>query len=278
MGKQKSGDFARDLNEQGQSCTVSDNQGDDSQPAMDKSEGQLLEDTKVGRPMLTSTFISLKGRTISVSTNDDDPLVCLKAVDQLRRERSLRPNHEDASQVDTSDHFEFERPYFGPIQDEELKPGNLVSSHWRKQSRIPQVELPTELRKSVLKQRIVEAERSLLPDPTFFCTAWTIRHIPLGTQRDQAMKKFWKEVYQERSHNDRRAFMEFALNDLLEAGDELYRLEHPMMPSAWSWGPLWRRRTSADTVRSSSLGRSMVGTGSVHPSRSHPVNTVGFSN
>jgi hypothetical protein len=52
----------------------------------------------------------------------------------------------------------------------------------------------------------------------------------------------------------------------------------PMRPSTWSWGPFWRHRSSAVTVRSSSLGRSMVGTGSVHHPRSHPVNTVGFSN
>jgi hypothetical protein len=270
MGKQDSGDFARDLNEQGQSCIISDNQGEDSQSAMDKSERQLLEDVKAGGLMLTSALISQYGRPVLASPNDDDPLVYLKAVDQLRRERSLRPGHIDASQVDTSEHFEFERPYFGPFQDEELKTDNLVSNQWRMQSKIPQVEPPTEVRKSVLKQRIEEAEHSLLSDTQFFHSTWTIRHTLPGTQRDQALKRCWKEIYQERSHNDRRVFMEFALNDRLEASDELYRLEHPMIPSTWSWHPFWRRRSSAVTVGSSSLRRFMVGTDQFIPQEAIP--------
>jgi hypothetical protein len=39
-----------------------------------KSEGQLLEDTKVVGPMLTSVFRSHVGITTLVSPNDDDPL------------------------------------------------------------------------------------------------------------------------------------------------------------------------------------------------------------
>jgi hypothetical protein len=79
MGNQDSEDIRRDLNERRQSNVVSDNQEEDPQPAMDKSEGQLLEDIKADGPMLTSVPISPKGSAALVSPNDDDPLVYLKA-------------------------------------------------------------------------------------------------------------------------------------------------------------------------------------------------------
>jgi hypothetical protein len=255
---------------------------------MDKSEGQLLEDAKADGPMLTSVPISPKGSAVLVSPNDDDPLVYLKAVDQLRHERSLRPSHVDegggdVSQVDYNEHFEFERPYFGPSHvDEgggaELKKDNLVSNQWRSQSRTPHTELPTEVRKLELKNRIADAEQFLLSDPCFFCSAWCIRHSTQGPQREKVLEQFWRKVYQEHVHDDRRIFKEFALNDLLEASDELYRWENPMSPVTSSWGFPWKRRSSADTVGSSSLRSSIVGTESVHAMRSHPEYTMGFSN
>jgi hypothetical protein len=70
-----------------------------------------------------------------------------------------------------------------------------------------------------------------------------------------------KEVH----HDDRRVFREFALNDYLEASDELHDLEYPMKPNSWSWDSIWkvRHRSSAVTVGPSSLGSPVVGTGSV---------------
>jgi hypothetical protein len=255
---------------------------------MDKSEGQLLEDIKVDGPMLTSVPISPKGSAALMSPNDDDPLVYLRAVELLRHERSLRPSHIDAgggdvSQVDYNEHFEFERPYFGPSHvDEgggvELKTVNLVSNQWRSQFEIPHIELPTEVRKLELKNRIADAERFLLSDPNFFCSAWCIRHSPQGSQREKALGQFWKRVYQDHVHDDQRVFKEFALNDLLEAGDELNRWEHPMRPNTSQWGFPCGRRSSAVTVGPSSLRSSMVGTESVQYMRSYPGHVMGFSN
>jgi hypothetical protein len=96
----------------------------------------------------------------------------------------------------------------------------------------------------------------------------------------ESSDEVWREVYKEVHHDDRRVFREFALNDYLEASDELHDLEHPTRPNSWSWGPFWkeRHRSSAVTVGPSSLGPPIVGTGSVHSPRSHPVDTVGFSN
>jgi hypothetical protein len=101
---QNPGNLREDLTEQGQSFECSDNQGGKSRSAMSKSEGQLLEDAKAGGPMLASALISHGGRPVLASPSNDDPLVYSKAVDELRRERSLRPSHVvdggcDASQV-----------------------------------------------------------------------------------------------------------------------------------------------------------------------------------
>jgi hypothetical protein len=78
------------------------------------------------------------------------------------------------------------------------------------------------------------------------------------------LRNFWREVYKEENHDPRRVFKEFALNDYLEASDELYDLEYPMRPIPWSWGSIWkvRHRSSAVTVGPSSLGSSIVGSGS----------------
>jgi hypothetical protein len=70
-----------------------DIQGAETQLAMSKSEGQLLEDIEKVGSMVTSVSFSPLGRPVSMSPSDDDPLVSQKAVEQLRRERSLRPSH-----------------------------------------------------------------------------------------------------------------------------------------------------------------------------------------
>jgi hypothetical protein len=239
--------------------------------------------------MLTSVYRSHVGITALVSPNDDDRLVYLKAVDQIRHERSLRPSHVkdgggDVSYVNSENHTEFERPYFGPSHVEdgggaELKNDNRVSNRWRRQSEIPKIELPTEIRKAELKRRMKVSEQQPISDPIFFGPAWRIKRS-FGTQREKALTNFWREAYKEVNHDDQRVFREFALNDYLEASDELHDLEHPMRPNSWSWGSFWkeRHRSSAATVGLSSLGSPIVGTGSVHSSRNHPVNTVGFSN
>jgi hypothetical protein len=185
----------------------------------------------------------------------------VKAVDQIRREKALDPNRYtgDASHVNPES-FEFERPYFGPSHVEdgggtELRMDNLVSNHWRKQSEIPQVELPTEIRKAELKRRMKASEQQLVSDPKFHDSAWRRRHS-FAPQREKSLAKFWREVYKEVHHDDRRVFREFALNDYLEASDELHDLEYPMNPNSWSWGSIWkvRHRSSAVTVGPSSLG------------------------
>jgi hypothetical protein len=262
-GSQDSGSHEGDLSEKGQSSSELDNQGCDSQPSMDKSEGKLLEDTKVVGSMLTSTYRSREGIATSVSPNDDDQLVYLKAVDQIRREKALGPSRYtgDASHVNSEEHFEFERPYFGPSHVDdgggaELNFGFQASNFWRSQSKVPQVELPTEIRKAELKRRTKASEQQLSTNSKFFGAAWRIRHS-YGRQREEAMRNFWKEVYQERNYDPRRVFKEFALNDYLEASDELHGLECPMR--SW-WRPSWEHRSSAVTVCS---GTSVVGTGSV---------------
>jgi hypothetical protein len=100
-----------------------------------------------------------------------------------------------------------------------------------------------------------------------------------GSQRESALRNFWREVYKEENHDPRRVFKEFALNDYLEASDELYGLENPMRP--W-WRPNWkdRHRSSAATAGLGSLSSSMVGTGLVSGAgltrlcvvRGHPLN------
>jgi hypothetical protein len=218
--------------------------------------------------MLTSVFRSHEGITAFVSPNDDDPLVYLKAVDQIRHERSLRPSHVDVgggdvSQVNSEDHFEFERPYFGPSHVEvgggdELKRMQQFqdSNRWRGFPKVTQVELPTEVRKAELKRRMKVSEQQLISDQVFFGSAWRIRNS-LGPQREAALRKFWREVYKEEHHDTRRVFKEFALNDYLEASDELHGLENPMR--SW-WRPCWKHRSSVDTDGS---GMGIVGTESV---------------
>jgi hypothetical protein len=119
------------------------------------------------------------------------------------------------------------------------------------------------------------SEQQLIPDPKFFGSAWRIKNS-FGPQREKALAKFRREAYNEEHHDDRRVFREFALNDYLEASDELHELEHPMkVPSTTWWSFPWGHRSSAVTVGS---GVAIAGTGSVHLLRSHPVNTAGFLN
>jgi hypothetical protein len=119
------------------------------------------------------------------------------------------------------------------------------------------------------------SELQLALDSKFFDSAWCIRHS-FGPQREKALRRFWRNVYKEVHHDDQRVFREFALNDYLVASDELLELEYPMRaPCTAGWSSPWGHRSSAVTVGS---GMGIVGTGSVHSPRSHPVNTVGFSN
>jgi hypothetical protein len=108
------------------------------------------------------------------------------------------------------------------------------------------------------------SQQQLVTDPKFYDSAWRIKYSS-GSQREKALANFWREVYKEVNHDPQRVFREFALNDYLEASDELHDLEYPMRPNSWSWGSIWkvRHRSSAVTDGPSSLGLSMVGTGSV---------------
>jgi hypothetical protein len=275
----------------GDGCNISDTAGsgrkvnhDESDNIESKSERQLLGDAKVDGSMLTSALRSSMRISTLASPNDDDPLVYVKAVDQIRHEKSLRLSHVDVgggdvSQVNSHDSFEFERPYFGPSHVEdgggaELNLGLQASNFWRGQSKIPQVELPTEIRKSELKRRMNVSEQQLITDPKFHAHAWRIKNF-FGVHRESALRNFWREVYKEEHHDTRRVFKEFALNDYLEASDELHGLEHPMR--SW-WRPCWVHRSSADTV---GPGKGAIGTGSVSGAgltrlcvvRSHPPNT-----
>jgi hypothetical protein len=198
-----------------------------------------------------------------MSPNDDDPLVYVMAVDQIRHEKSLRLSHVDVGGGDVSqvNDFEFERPYFGPSHVDdgggaELNFGFQASNFWRCQSKIPQVELPTEIRKTELKRRMEVSEQQLIADPRFHAHAWRIRNT-FGAQRERSLKNFWREVYKEENHDQWRVFKEFALNDYLEASDELHGLETPMR--SW-WRPSWKHRSSAVTVCS---GTGIIGTESV---------------
>jgi hypothetical protein len=144
---------------------LSDKSSIETQSATSESEGQLLEDIEKVGPLVTSVCFPLPGVPVSMSPSDDDPLACQNAVDQLRRERSLRPSHVadgggDASQSYQVDRFEFERPYFGPSHvvvgsGAEFKP--FYAEHHA-------VKLPTESRKEDLRERISEIERLSVQD------------------------------------------------------------------------------------------------------------------
>jgi hypothetical protein len=212
----------------------------------------------------------LSGVPVSMSPSDDDPLACQNAVDQLRRERSLRPSHVadgggDASQSYHSEGFEFERPYFGPSHvveggGDKFKP--FYSEHH-------EVELPTESRKVEPRQRISEVERLSVQDPRLYKFLWSVKHNRPSPARSKAIQSFWQSLRGHQSgdlsHDDLPqpdnlsfASESFSLNDFLEAQDELYTLEHPMRPPSINWS----RRSSAVTVRPGSLSSPFVGTGS----------------
>jgi hypothetical protein len=229
---------------------------------MDKSEGQLSEDVKADGSMLSSALRSSMRISTLTSPNDDDPLVCLKAVELIRHQGSLRSSL--VSKLNSEDHFEFKRLYFGPSHVDDGGGAELRllqfhdSNFCRTQSKVPQIQLPTESRKVALKERIKISEQQLVTDPTFHAHAWRIRNY-FGSQRESALKNFRREVYKEENHDPGRVFKEFALNDYLEANDELHGLENPMRP--W-WRPNWkdRHRSSAVTVGPGSLSSSIVGT------------------
>jgi hypothetical protein len=165
---------------------------------MSKSEGQSVEDVKAVEPMLTSVSFIPQGSAALASPIDDDPLASQKDVDQLRRERSLRPSHVvdgggDASQVVNEECFEFERPFCGPshIVDgggDEFKQTYQVPSQWK----FSEVELPTKLRKKELKKEMAEIEQHMLQDPRFHSFVWTLKYKDPGPGRYKAIEQFWK--------------------------------------------------------------------------------------
>jgi hypothetical protein len=89
----------RDLTEQGQSFDYSDNQGGNSQSAMSKSEGKLLEDVKAGEPLLPSAFISHSGRPVLASPNDDYPLQVTQRRQSLFQSGCAFPNGQQPGTV-----------------------------------------------------------------------------------------------------------------------------------------------------------------------------------
>jgi hypothetical protein len=243
--------------EQGQSSIDLDIQGAETQLAMGKCGGQLLEDVEKVGSMETSALFFPQGRPVSMSPSNDDPLVYQKAVDHLRREKALRPSPYtgDASRSYQVEGFEFERPYCGLSRytGDEFKPT------WQSFS---EVQLPTEIRKSELRDSISDIEQRMTRDPRFYSLLWTLKHQQPGPGRYKAIAKFWQKVYEERQPEDLNLILKsFLLNDFLQAQDELYTLEHPMRPppDVRSWGYPWSRRSSAVTVGSGSLSFHMVG-------------------
>jgi hypothetical protein len=86
--------------------------------SLDKRDGQSLKDTSSGRANVNFGLFSPQGLSALVTSDDGDPLVWKAAVDQLGCERFSGPSHfvdrgGDASQVDTIEVSEYERPY-GP--------------------------------------------------------------------------------------------------------------------------------------------------------------------
>jgi hypothetical protein len=182
---------------EGQSSIDKDIQGAETQFATSESEGQLLEDIEKVGSMVTSACFPLSGVPVSMSPSNDDPLASQKAVDQLRRERSLRPSHVvdgggAASQSYQFEGFEFERPYFGPSHvvnggGAEFKPS--YSEHH-------EVELPTESHKTELRRRILEIEQVMSQDSRFYAFLWSVKHDQSGLERYKAIEKFWQKVYE----------------------------------------------------------------------------------
>jgi hypothetical protein len=180
LAEEDSRSDSNDLSEQGQSSFES------------KSEGQLVEDVKAVEPMLTSVSYIPLGSAALASPIDDDPLFCQKSVDQLRRERSLRPSHVvdgggDASQVYQNECFEFKRPYCGPSHvvdggGDEFKQTNHAPNQWLIQSKFSELELTTQLRKKELKKEMAEIERYMLQDSRFHSFVWSLKYKKPGAE------------------------------------------------------------------------------------------------
>jgi hypothetical protein len=136
---------------------------------------------------------------------------------------------------------------------------------------------------SVMRSRIEGIEQGMIQDQRFYGFTWRLKYQQSGPRRYKEIQRFWQQVYEtEQPHNLELTLRSFLLNDLLEASDELYALEHPMRPpSTSSWGFPWVRRSSAGTGGSLSPGSSKVGTESVPGSgltrlcvvRGHPLKT-----
>jgi hypothetical protein len=222
--------------------------------------------------MVTSVCSPLMGVPVSMSPSDDDPLVYQNAVDQLRRERSLRPSHVadgggDASQSYQVDRFEFVRPYFGPSHV--VEGGGAKFKPFYSEHHV--TKLPSGSRKEELRHKLSEIKQNSIRDSRLYSLLWKIQGFPSGNRKSQIIEGGWKRFGPSRSgdlnHEDlpqlndfSLALHSFMLNDYLEAQDELYTLEHPMRPPPIrSWGHLWLRRSSAVTVGPGSLSSSIVG-------------------
>jgi hypothetical protein len=197
-------------------------------------------------------------------------------VDQLRRERSLRPSHVvdgggDASQVDNKESFEFERPFTGPshVDDgggDEFNRKLQAPNQWLIRPKFPEVELLTEARKKELKREMAEIEHYRLQDSRFHSFMWTLKYKEPGPERYKAIEKFWKKIYEDHPpHDESLIFRSYSMQDFLQARDESDALEHPMRPppNTSSWGHPWSRRSSVVTDGPGSLSSSKVGTESV---------------
>jgi hypothetical protein len=98
----------------------------------------------------------------------------------------------------------------------------------RDQLRIPQVELPTEIRKKELKQELEDSEHFLTLDYRFKAFVWRIKYIEPGPQRNKAIERFWKQVCEDCPADDEGLIIRsFVLNDFLHARDELHDLQAP---------------------------------------------------
>jgi hypothetical protein len=257
---------------EGQSSIGKDIQGAETQPEIDGSEGQLLEDIEKVGPMVTSVCFPRVGVPVSMSPSDNDPLVYQNAVFLLEREKALRPSRYtgDAFPSCQQESFEFER---ASGLSHVAEGGGAEFKPFYSEQQV--LKLPTESRKEELRTRMSEIKQRSRQDPRLNSLLFRLQGFPAGSRRSRVIQEFWKSFERPRSgdlvheflaqvDDLERSLMSFSLNDFLETQDELYTLEHPMRPafSTRAWG-LWSRRSSAVTDGPGSLSSSMVGTGLV---------------
>jgi hypothetical protein len=244
---------------EGQSSIDKDIQGAETQPAMDGSEGQLLEDVDKAGPMVTSVCFPRLGVPVSITPIDDDPLVYQNAVFLLEREKALRPSRYtgDASQVNSEtserrvpegyspphldDSFFDEMyarantwdlgkpPAFGSLKNYEvevggaqvtpdlLNRGRFISTRPPVQNQRSQPML-TEQEEVIVDQSgwtgcfrvrgryqaekdddraqdLKDSEHFLNLEPRFRKITATVKSLPPGPERTQALNEFWDTAY-----------------------------------------------------------------------------------